>query len=207
MVGVVGRVLALFIVLGVLAGCTSSGSGPSAAPATTIISTVTVAPSIPPAPSTGPTRAVAAEFCPLVSTEFVHQTIGMRLGRLTVLHSGGRAVGCRFYALQGGSYHSSEHLPGPHQPAVEIATFRYATALAAHNAFVLAAQAGRNPQQTPLGRAGTGVCYQVPFYAKDHGSDWACGGSVGAVRLLVRTVVTTEADIAATVTRAVVRRV
>jgi hypothetical protein len=131
----------------------------------------------------------------------------MRLGRLTVLKSGGRAVGCRFYALQGGSLHATEHLPGPEQPVVEVATWRYATATAAHNAFVLAARAGRNPQQTSLGRAGTGVCYQVAFYPKDHGTDWACGASVGALRVLVRTVDTTEALIAATVTRAVLRRV
>ncbi len=201
------RLLVLLLALGALAGCMSSGSAPPSPPATTISSTVTVAASTPPAPSSGPTRVVAAEFCPLVATSFVHQTMGMRLGRLTLLRSGGRTVGCRFYALQGGALHSTEHLPGPKQPVVEIATWRYATATAAHNAFVLAARAGRNPQQTPLGRGGTGVCYRVAFYPKDHGQDWACGASVGAVRVLVRTVDVTAGPSTAAVTRAVLRRV
>ena len=201
----VGRLLLLLGVLGTLAGCTSSGTTPSPAPGTTISSTVTVAPSTPPMPSAAPTHVTAAEFCPLVSTAFVHDTMGMRLGRLTVLRSGGRVVGCRFYALQGSF--SNEHLPGPHQPAVEITTWRYATALAAHNGFVLAARAGHDPQQTPLGRGGTGVCYQAPFDPKDHGQDFACGASVGVVRVLVRTVDTTSTFNTAAVTRAVLRRV
>jgi len=202
---VVGRLLALAGALAGLAACTSSGSPPSPAPGSTISSTVTVAPSSPPEPSSAPTRAVAAEFCPLVSTDLVHQTMGMRLGRLTVLRSGGRTVGCRFYALQGA--YANEHLPGPHQPVVEIATWRYATPIAAHNAFVLAARAGRNPQQTTLGRGGTGVCYRAAFYPKDHGQDFACGASVGPVRVLVRTVDTTSTINTAAVTRAVLRRV
>jgi hypothetical protein len=131
--------------------------------------------------------------------------MGMRLGRLTVLRSAARTVGCRFYALQGAF--ANEHLPGPNQPVVEIATWRYATPTAAHNAFVLAARRGHNPQQTALGRGGTGVCYQVAFYSKDHGRDWACGASVGSLRVLVRTVDTTGTFSTASVTRAVLRRV
>ena len=199
------RLLLLLMASGALAACTSSGSAPAPAPATTISSTVTVAPSTPPAPSSGPTKAAAAGSCPLVPVAYVHQTMGMRLGRLTVLRSGGRTVGCRFYALQGSF--ANEHLPGPHQPVVEIATWRYATPVAAHNAFVLAARTGRNPQQTPLGRGGTGLCYQAAFYPKDHGQDFACGASLGTVRVLVRTVDTTSTINTAAVTRAVLRRV
>jgi len=206
MVGVLGRLLALVGVLAASAACTSSASPPaSPAPGTTISSTVTVTPSTPPPPAAAPTRAVTAGSCPFVDTAFVHDTMGMRLGRLSVLRSGGATVGCRFFALQGA--YANEHLPGPHQPVVEIATWRYATATAAHNAFVLAAQGGRNPQQTSLGRGGTGVCYQAPFYPQDHGQDYACGASVGTLRVLVRTVDTTSTFSTAAVTRAVLRHV
>jgi len=133
--------------------------------------------------------------------------MGMRLGRLTVLRSNGAIVGCRFYALQDGSLHESERLPGPKQPVVEIVTERYGSAVAAHNAFVLAARAGANPQQTPLGSGRIGVCYQTHFYPKDHGQDWACGASVGTVRVLVSTVDTTGTFNTATVTKAVLARV
>jgi hypothetical protein len=133
--------------------------------------------------------------------------MGMRLGRLTVLRSAGRVVGCRFYALQGSPLHTSEHLPGPKQPVVEVLTQRYPTPTAAHNAFARLAAAGRNPQQVDLGRAGTGVCYQTDFYPRDGGRDWACGGNVGTVRVLVRTVDTTGTFGPAAVTRAVLPHV
>jgi hypothetical protein len=115
-------------------------------------------------------------------------------------------VGCRFYALQNSALHDSEHLPGPKQPAVEITTQRYASATAAHNAFVLLAQHGTNPQQVDLGRV-VGVCFQNDFYAKDHGADWACAVNSGRTELVVRTVDTTGTFSTAAITRAVLRNV
>lgn len=208
MVGVLRPVITLLAAAGALAACSaSSGGASSSPPPSTVTSTVTVSPSTAGTPSAGPTTAVAARSCPLATTAFVRDTMGMRLGRLTVLRSGGRTVGCRFYALQGGALHASEHLPGPRQPVAEIVTQRYGSAVAAHNAFVLAARAGRNPQQTPLGGGRVGVCYQTDFYPRDAGQDWACGVSVGTVRVLVRTVDTTGTFSTASVTKAVLARV
>jgi hypothetical protein len=132
--------------------------------------------------------------------------MGMRLGRITILRSGGHTVGCRFYALQNSPLHVSEHLPGPHQPVVEIVTRRYPTALDAHNAFVLLSRKGTNAQRVDLGRR-IGVCFETDFYAKDHGADWACAASVGPTQVVVRTVDTTGTFSTAAVTRAVLRRV
>lgn len=117
----------------------------------------------------------------------------MRLGRVTVLTSGGKTVGCRLYAVQGTPFNQSERLPGPNQPAVEVITARYASAGAAHNAFVIAARRGANPQQDTIAPGNVGVCYQIDFYAKDNGTDWACGFSVGKIAVAVKTVVVTPA--------------
>jgi hypothetical protein len=190
-----------------LTACTSSG--PGAGTASPPGSATRPAPSTPAGstPAAAPTTAAAARACPFIGSALVRNAMGMRLGRLTVLRSGGRTVGCRFYAIQGSPLHDSEHLPGPRQPVVEIRTELFATAAAAHNAFVRAAQAGRNPVQTPLGGGRIGVCYQAPFYPKDRGRDWACGVSVGTTRVLVRTVDTTGAFSTAAVTKEVLRHV
>lgn len=110
-----------------------------------------------------------------------------------MLTSGAKIVGCRMYALQGSPLSRSEHLPGPNQPAVEITTTRYASAGAAHNAFVLAARDGANPQQDTIAPGNIGVCYQIDFYKKDNGKDWACGFSVDTIAVTVKTVVVTPA--------------
>lgn len=136
----------------------------------------------------GPTITAAASDCPLVGQAFVHDTMGMRLGRITVQRSGGRTVGCRFYALQGGSLHRSEHLPGPGQPVVEITTTRWPDATAAHNAFVIEAERGTNLTQARLGPGSTGLCYQTDFDPRDDGKDFACAVNTGATELTVRSV-------------------
>jgi hypothetical protein len=136
----------------------------------------------------------------------VQNTIGMRLGRITVLRADGHVVGCRFYALQNSPLHNSEHLPGPNQPAVEIVTQRFRSATAAHNAFVTAAAHGRNAQQIDLGRS-IGVCYQTDFYPRDHGIDWACARNVGSTAVTVRSVDTTGTFSVAAITRSVLRNV
>jgi hypothetical protein len=191
-----------------LAACTSSQpSPPPTAPPSTPDATATRPANPTPSPvPAGPTRTAPAASCPLARTGFVHTTIGMRLGRITVLRSGGRVVGCRFYALQGSAYHASENLPGPRQPVVEITTQRYRSATDAHNAFVLLARAGRNPQQADLGRS-VGACFQTDFYPPDHGQDFACAGNVGPVEVVVHTVDTTGTYNTVAITRTVLGHV
>lgn len=185
-----------------LAACTSSGSSGARVSSA---HTRTATPSQNGVPvDGGPTRAVTAPSCPFVASHFVHYTMGMRLGRLTVLRSGGRTVGCRFYALQGSF--ANEHLPGPRQPVVEITTRQFVTTTGAHNAFVSLGTASKTVERADLGRT-TGVCFQADFYPKDHGADWACAASVGRTEVVVRTVDTTSSLNTATVTRAVLRRV
>jgi hypothetical protein len=204
---VTARILALLLAAAAVAGCTSSG--PAAGPTSHGASGSTSAgrPDTRPI-ATGPTWAATAPSCPFAGRTFVRDTMGMRLGRITVLRSGGRTVGCRFYALQDSPLHAKEHLPGPNQPAVEIVTARYASPVAAHNAFVLRAGQGRHSARTDLGRT-VGLCFQTPFYPKDHGTDWACAASLGHVEVLVRSVEAggTGAFSTAEVTKAVLRRV
>jgi hypothetical protein len=114
-------------------------------------------------------------------------------------------VGCRFYALQDSPLHESEHLPGPHQPAIEIVTVRYPSTIAAHNAFVRLSEKGRNVQQASIVGQAPGLCFQTDFYPKDDGLDWACAFSKGDVMVVVRTVVTSPALNAILVARAVAK--
>lgn len=188
-----------------LAGCTSSTT-PGPTPGTSVVTrteTLTKSPSPTGAIVAGPTTAASAAGCPFAGQTFVRDTIGMRLGRVSVLKSGGKVVGCRIYALQDSPLATSENLPGPNQPVVEVVLTQYPTSVAAHNAFVRIAQQGRNPQQNVLGRGVTGVCYQTDFYPKDKGQDWACGFSLGRRAVLVRTVVVSPALSAVLVTRRV----
>lgn len=193
-----------------LLACTgaSSGGGPSVPGTRTVVHTATLTPTIgPTAPvSAGPTTATSADACPLLPTQQAADRIGMRLARIIVLRSSGKVVGCRFYALQNSPLHNSEHLPGPHQPAISIETVRYHSADAAHNAFVLVARRGSNPQQAAIG-ATTGVCFQAPFYPRDHGRDWACAYNLGPTVVIVRTVVVSPALNVVEVARAVASRV
>lgn len=193
-----------------LLACTSGGqTGVTTAPAPTrtVVRTETTTPSIGPTDpvSTGPTTAAPAGACPLLPTQEAADRVGMRLERITVLRSGGRVVGCRFYALQDSPLHNSEHLPGPNQPAVEIETVRYHSADAAHNAFVLVARRGSNPQQARIGST-TGVCFQTAFYRRDQGRDWACAYNLGPTVVVVRTVVLSPALNVIEVARAVAQR-
>jgi hypothetical protein len=187
------RLLAVAALVALLAGCTSSTTPAPGSSIVTRTQTLTRSPSPTGAIVAGPTSAVPAPACPFAGQTFVRDTIGMRLGRVTVLKSGGQVVGCRIYALQDSPLATSENLPGRNQPVVDVVITRYPTAVAAHNAFVRAAQRGRNPQQNALGRGVTGVCFQTDFYARDNGQDWACGFSFGTRAVLVRTVVVSPA--------------
>jgi hypothetical protein len=192
-----------------LASCTSGGGTSSSSPSvrTETVTQTRPATGAPTAPiSTGPTRATTAATCPLLGKQEAADHVGMRLARITVLHSGGKVVGCRFYALQNSPLSQSEHLPGPKQPVIEITTVRYPSELAAHNAFVRVAEQGRNTQTASIVGQAPGACFQTDFYAKDDGKDWACAFSKGDTMVLVRTVVTSPALSAILVARAVAER-
>jgi hypothetical protein len=179
-----------------LASCTSDG-GP--APPNPSLRTVTQtrtrsapASGAPTGPiRSGPTTARQAPTCPLLAQQAAADRVGMRLARITVLHSAGSTVGCRFYALQGSPLHGSEHLPGPHQPAVDIVVDRYRSGRDAHNAVVRTAERGRNLQAAGIGDFG--ACYQTRFFAEDRGEDWACAFQTGTRVVVVRTVVVSPA--------------
>ncbi|MCU1655424.1 MAG: hypothetical protein JWO57_80 [Pseudonocardiales bacterium] len=122
--------------------------------------------------------------------------VGMRLDRTTILLQQGHAVGCNIYSLQNSPLQVSEHLPGPNQPAIQVLTTGYHSAVEAHNALALAASAtgSTNPQQVRItGADGVGVCFQTAFAAGDKGKDWACGLTRNTVLYMIRTVVLSPA--------------
>jgi hypothetical protein len=193
------------LVCSVATGCTSGSADPGTATTTTTRTVTNTRPAAPSGPlATGPTSAAAASSCPFLSKQSAADKVGMRLARITVLTSGGKPIGCRFYALQGSPLSQSEHLPGPKQPAVEILSTRYSSPLAAHNALVrLAQQQGTNLQQASIVGQAPGACFQTAFYPHDRGKDWACAFSKGTIMVVVRTVVTTPALSAILVSRAI----
>jgi hypothetical protein len=188
----------VIVALVALAGCSS---GPGSA---TLV-TQSGGPSTGPE-GVGPIHEVKAKSCPLATSDFIRNTMGMRLGRVTRLH-GNDLSGCRFYALQGGSLHASEHLPGPTQPVLEILVRRFGLPFEARKAMLFLAQAGKNGQHVPLGKAGSGVCFQTNFYPKDHGQDWACAAIKGRTEVVVHSVDTTGTFSTGSVVKAVLARV
>jgi hypothetical protein len=127
--------------------------------------------------TTPPLRAtpttVAERPCPFLDVASAASDVGVRMGRITVLSSGGRAIGCRFYADQDPHYRATEHLPGPNQPVMQIVSTRYPTATAAHNAAVRLAQAGQHAYQASLSAAVEGISFQTRFDPADGVRDWA----------------------------------
>ena len=206
--------------LTLLSACTHGSPGSTPAPSTIIhTQIVTTSPTtspikvVPPI-KTGPTTAAAADVCPFLDEQAAVNKSGMRLDKITVLRSGGKTVGCRFYALQrpnascDATCLANENLPGPHQPAIEIETYRYPSAKDAHNGYVrLSEQEGSNFQQDSIVGQAPGLCFESHFYAKDHGTDWACAFSKGTTAVFVRTVVVRAALNALVVARAVASRV
>jgi hypothetical protein len=189
------------LLVALLTGCTPSGSGgdsPTPSPSTrTIVSTRTrtVTPPPPSGPETsGPTTVHVAHSCPFIAEQSATNKSGMRLDKITVLKSGGKVVGCRFYGLQHPTLScdetclKGERLPGPHQPAIEIRTYRYPSKQAVHNALALSAKGGANVEQLPIAGS-TGLCFQINFYPKDNGTDWACSFAKGTKLVVVRTTI------------------
>jgi len=185
--------------VGALAITVVSGCAPHHPPVSprtdysTITRTVTV-----PTPSSGPTGALdtaplteaATTSCPLVELAAAADSIGMRLARITTLTQGSAVVGCRFYALQGNSLTTSEHLPGPNQPALEIITSTYANSVAARNAAVALAVAGTNQQVVTLTGGVQGDVFRTTFDPTDGRSDWTLVLNKDATLVIVRTAVT-----------------
>ncbi|MGI8760769.1 MAG: hypothetical protein ACR2LF_05665 [Jatrophihabitantaceae bacterium] len=187
-----GSVAALAAVAALLSGCTSGAARPvgSSGTTTTRTQTLTRTPSVDVSPiGTGPTTS-AVGTCPLLDEQTAAGNVGMRLAKVTVSRSGGKVVGCDFFALQGSPYSHSEHLPGPNQPAVRLQSSRYADATAAHNAMVLLADHNHNGQPAQIAAGLTGVLYQTEFDPTDHGQDWACAFSKGDTLVVVTTAVT-----------------
>jgi hypothetical protein len=89
---------------------------------------------------------------------------------------------------------------------LEIVTDRYPTAVEAHNAVVVAARSGHNPQRVRLGKI-EGACFQTNFYPKDQGQDWACAANKQRTEVVVRSVDTTGTIGTETILRSVLHRV
>lgn len=178
-------VLTLAVLL--TAGCASDAAPPRAVTRT---ETVTASPSVGPVPAGATT--VRAGPCPLLRASVAADAVGMRLARTEVLVNRGRATGCRFFALQHSPLHSSERLPGPHQPVIAVTSSRYPSRDAARAALVRLARGGANAQRAEAAGA-AGVCYQESFYRPDQGRDWACAFARGTSVVLIRTVVTSPA--------------
>jgi hypothetical protein len=116
----------------------------------------------------------------------------MRLARTEILVNAGRTTGCRFYALQTSPLHSSERLPGPDQPVIEVTSSRFRSANAARAALVRLAREGTDVQRAQAAGA-AGVCFQQAFYPPDRGRDWSCAFAQASAVVLIRTVVTSPA--------------
>jgi hypothetical protein len=214
------RCTAVLGALALLSACTSGSGGGTTAPSTVVrTQVITNTPSSSPVKivhpiNTGPTTAAVANACPLLDEQSAAKKVGMRLEKITVLRSGGKTVGCRFYALQhpnascDATCLANEHLPGPHQPAIEIETYRYPSAKDAHNGFVsMSEKQGTNFDRVNIVGHAPGLCFQIHFYPKDKGTDWACAFSKGKTAVVVRTAVTKEQLNATYVAQAVAARV
>ena len=153
--------------------------------------TITRTPSIGPTGpvSTGQITEKRVSSCPYVSLDEAKADAGMRLEKIVTLIQDGKVVGCRFYP----AVFKTENLPPTTQLAVEILAQQYASADAAHNAFITIAEAGTNYQQEEIATGVTGLCYQTTVWTHDAGKDWACSFNKGATVVVIRTVVTSPA--------------
>ena len=100
---------------------------------------------------------------------------GNRVQRVTLL-TALRPVGCRFYFEN--DYH----------PVGDILPVTYPSAVAAHNAMVATAEAGRSGQGVPSFVPGVdGVSFRTAFYAPDAGEDWAFAFAKDKILVVIRT--------------------
>lgn len=202
-------VCALAIALTVISmtSCTKPTPSPDSAGPTV---TVTRAPSaVATGPlSSGPTTSTSSGSCPYLRTSEVAADVGQRLEKVTVQHSGGRAIGCTWYPLTHPNSQCDEtcfireKLPPEKQADVKISLVIYASSLAAHNAFIRLAEKGTNIQQEQIDAANTGLCFQTDFWSHDAGKDWACTFQVRTTVALINSVVTDSALNVVTVAQA-----
>jgi len=100
---------------------------------------------------------------------------GNRVQRVTRLTSL-KPVGCRFYFQ--GDYH----------PTGDILPVTYSSAVQAHNAMVVTAEAGSSAQGVPSFVPGVdGISFQTKLNAPDAGQDWAFAFAKGNIMVVVRT--------------------
>jgi hypothetical protein len=133
--------------------------------------------------------------------------VGMRLARVQVLRQGGTTIGCRFFALQGSPLATSERLPGPNQPVIQITSSVFADALAAHNALVRLADAGTDPAQYTIRVGIVGVAFRTTFDPSDGAKDWAVAFNKGSTLVVVKTAVSETSADALAIARSVISQV
>jgi hypothetical protein len=193
----------LVIVAGALAlaGCTSSGPGPSVT--TTIDRTTTKThtrhvsgPSYIPKPARSvgllppdakPPKGEVRKSCPYIKAGLdseptrapnIADLEGSRVGQVTVL-TRLHPVGCRFYFSYG-------YLG--YQAIADIVPRTFNSRLAARNAMILTARAGSHAESYPNFVKGVdGVRYQTKFYGPDGKHDWAFVFAKGKVMVVVHT--------------------
>jgi hypothetical protein len=186
---VVRPALVLVLTSVLIAGCTQTGEATSGD--RTVVTTTTLTSSRPPNAPGGPLPArpttAADGACPLLATPAAAADVGVRMGRVAVLSSAGKPVGCRFYADQDPQFKASEHLPGPNQPVLQIVSTRYTDPTAAHNGMVRLAEAGTNAHQDALNSSTEGISFQVRFDPADAGQDWAYAFRKNATVVVVTT--------------------
>jgi hypothetical protein len=169
-----------------LAACTSSRTVQSPGTTKTVTHTVSASAAATAPVKTGPTHSADRSRCPILSQPAAAADIGERLARISVQTSGGRVVGCRFFDSQG-AYSHSENLSGPHQPAIEISTYRFANAPAARNAMVLTSRAGANADTDPISSTIVGIAFQATFDPTDgKNADWAYTFAKGTTLIVIK---------------------
>lgn len=176
--------------LAVLAGCAHADHPAATTPgsARPTASHSAKAPPTTTRPASAHPTTIAEAVCPFLDVATAASDVGVRMGRISVLSSGGKPIGCRFYADQDPNYRASEHLPGPNQPVLQIVSSHYPDATAAHNATVRIAQAGHNAYRANLSAAVEGISFQTRFDPADGNRDWAYAFRKGKTRVVVTTV-------------------
>lgn len=204
------RILKSFAALGavlVLVGCTAPSHGPGTGE-TTVTSTQTLTrPASPSTPQSSPTlpkpfalaainvparppgqplpRGEVDGSCPYIKAglNIEPESTGInfadlegnrvqRVTRLTTL----TPIGCRFYFQ--GDYH----------PTGDILPVTYSSAVEAHNAMVVTAEAGSSAQGVPSFVPGVdGISFQTKLNAPDGGQDWAFAFAKGNILVVIRT--------------------
>lgn len=178
-----------------LTGCTS-GSG-STVPTRDVTTTATVtetrspsssyvprpATSVAPlSPGAAPAKGEVDRPCPYIASSqddgpgSLADLEGDRVYRTTVLTTMD-PVGCRFYFW-------SE----PYEAIAEIATQRFRSAQAAHDAMILTARVDPRAEGYPNFLPGIdAISYRTTFFGPDGSTDWACVFAKGALMVTVRT--------------------